>query len=232
MEKINTHKTIHDPLSMQYVTTYSSKVKRLTLRLSKDGSVHVSAPRWTPQFFIDRFVSASSAWIEKNRVRLANAVTLLSSREVLYLGTRFDIKLSTRQDATVKFLADICVVAPTILDAKHTKELLSKYLFAHACAYISDRTDTLARKMHVSYSSIAFRAQKTRWGSCTSAKKLTFNWRLIHATKEVIDYVIIHELAHTLQMNHGKKFWDIVEKYDPDFRLHKRYLQKIGGSEE
>ena len=83
------------------------------------------------------------------------------------------------------------------------------------------KTEYYARIMGVSYGRISIREQKTRWGSCSSQGNLNFNWRLIFAPENVLDYVVVHELAHRKEMNHSKAFYAIVESVLPDYRVRK-----------
>ena len=92
------------------------------------------------------------------------------------------------------------------------------------------KTAYYARIMGVSYGRIAIREQKTRWGSCSSKGNLNFNWRLILAPEEVLDYVVVHELAHRREMNHSKAFYAIVESVLPDYRQARRWLREHGYS--
>ncbi len=217
---------------MQYIVERVHGLRRLSLRVKKDGSVIVRSPRLVPEFVIARFVESSHEWIKQQQEKLALSPILLSARQVLYFGVTYTVKVSSKKDGTIRFVNDTCIVAPFSLTGVSVKNSLMTHIKHAARDYIVMRLPVLARRMDCTYTALRFGQQKTRWGSCSSRKSLQFNWRLAHAPKEVIDYVIIHELAHTKEMNHGKKFWELVEKYDPDFRLHKRYLQKIGGVEE
>ena len=87
-----------------------------------------------------------------------------------------------------------------------------------------------ARIMNVSYGRISIREQKTRWGSCSSKGNLNFNWRLILAPENVLDYVVVHELAHLREMNHSKAFYAIVESALPDYRGARKWLREHGDS--
>ncbi|HIX63053.1 MAG TPA: M48 family metallopeptidase [Candidatus Mediterraneibacter colneyensis] len=92
------------------------------------------------------------------------------------------------------------------------------------------KTAYYARIMKVSYGRISIREQKTRWGSCSSKGNLNFNWRLILAPEKVLDYVVVHELAHRREMNHSKAFYAIVESVLPDYRKAKKWLRDNGQS--
>lgn len=76
--------------------------------------------------------------------------------------------------------------------------------------------------------SIRIKDQKTRWGSCSSLHNLNFNWRLIMAPGEVLDYVVVHELCHLTHMNHSRDFWNMVEKVMPDYRVYRKWLKDNG----
>lgn len=92
-----------------------------------------------------------------------------------------------------------------------------------------ERTAYFAARMGVNYGRITIREQKTRWGSCSSAGNLNFNWRLVLMPPEILDYVVVHELAHRKEMNHSSKFWAIVEQEMPDYQERKQRLKELGG---
>lgn len=90
------------------------------------------------------------------------------------------------------------------------------------------KTEYYARIMGVTYGRISIREQKTRWGSCSSAGNLNYNWRLIFAPEKVVDYIVVHELAHRLEMNHSKAFYNIVESVLPDYQSAQQWLRENG----
>lgn len=94
--------------------------------------------------------------------------------------------------------------------------------------YFTQRTRYWAERMGVTFGRITIREQKTRWGSCSRQGNLNFNWRLILAPPPVIDYVIVHELAHRLHLNHSPAFWATVGRHLPDFARHRRWLKENG----
>ena len=89
-----------------------------------------------------------------------------------------------------------------------------------------ERTAYFAKRMGVDYGRITIREQKTRWGSCSSKGNLNFNWKLVLLDPELLDYVVVHELAHRREMNHSKNFWKIVEAELPDYRDRRRRLKE------
>ena len=109
------------------------------------------------------------------------------------------------------------------LDAAQEKELRER-----AKSVLAQRTAYFARQIGVTYGRITVRDQKTRWGSCSQTGNLNFNFRLILAPSEVLDYVVVHELCHRRQMNHSAQFWQEVAQVLPDYRERKAWLTENG----
>lgn len=93
---------------------------------------------------------------------------------------------------------------------------------------IGQKAKQYARQMQVTFNRITIRDQKTRWGSCSAKGNLNFNWRLILAPEEVLDYVVVHELAHRKEMNHSRRFWKQVEEVLPDYPVRRLWLKQNG----
>ena len=92
----------------------------------------------------------------------------------------------------------------------------------------TQKTAYYASIMHVSYGRISIREQKTRWGSCSSQGNLNYNWRLIFAPENVLDYIVVHELAHRKEMNHSAAFYNIVEEILPNYKSCQKWLRDNG----
>jgi predicted metal-dependent hydrolase len=103
---------------------------------------------------------------------------------------------------------------------------LEKLYRTEARRHFRDRIECFADRMNVDHGKLELRNQRTRWASCSPQKTLSFNWRLIMAPPEVIDYVVVHELAHLIEKNHTRRFWRIVSEYDPDYRDHSDWLDE------
>lgn len=96
-----------------------------------------------------------------------------------------------------------------------------------ALQVIPKRVAYYAARMGVTYGRITIREQKTRWGSCSSKGNLNFNWKLVLTEPELLDYVVVHELAHRIEMNHSADFWEIVEREMPDYKERRRRLKEF-----
>lgn len=112
---------------------------------------------------------------------------------------------------------------------KLTEEEL-KLLYRKAKVHIPERVRYYAGVMGVTYNRIAIRTQRTRWGSCSSKGNLNFNCLLMLMPQEVIDYIVVHELAHRREMNHSSRFYEIVREVLPDYKARERYLKNEGSA--
>lgn len=220
------------PMGISYTLKLSSRSRRLSIAVNTHGDVIVTAPRFVPKYKISEFVESARSWIEKQREVQQKKPSLISATHCLYFGKDYSVKVSKRMDGTVKVGKEVIIAAPLVTSHQSLVALISSWLKARSVEYVTKRVYELSEQMNLPFNGLAFKQQKTRWGSCSSKKNLNFNWKLIHAPTEVIDYVIIHELSHTKEMNHGKRFWDLVSSYDPDHALHRRWLQRYGSTED
>lgn len=102
--------------------------------------------------------------------------------------------------------------------------ILEEWYRQQAAVIFKQKADHVQEIMGVRYNTIFIRGQKTRWGSCSPAGNLTLNWKLLTAPEDIIDYVVVHELAHLKHMNHSKKFWDMVEHYCAGSKKYRKWL--------
>ena len=101
-------------------------------------------------------------------------------------------------------------------------------LASRALKWFPGRVAYYAPLVGVSYGRITVRNQKTRWGSCSAKKNLNFNWKLMLAPPDVLDYVVVHELCHLVHMDHSQAFWALVGSVLPDYRVRRRWLKEHG----
>lgn len=209
------------------------RAKRLILRVQADGSVMVTTPKDTAKKTIDKFVTKNQDWIAKQRTKLQQLPKPVTDTTVRLFGQTYQKKLlyAAGEPAGIQLKQNILILNTT---AKQTEwgsdadQLLCQFLKETAENYITSKTATLSKQMELDYNNITLREQKTRWGSCSSKGNLNFNWRLVHYDKDIINYVIIHELAHLKHLNHSTEFWGLVAKHDPDHQQHRRFLKKQG----
>lgn len=97
-----------------------------------------------------------------------------------------------------------------------------------AAQLLREKCRYFAPRMGVTYGTVTVREQRTRWGSCSARGNLSFNWKLASMPEEIVDYLVVHELAHRIEMNHSPAFWAVVEKQIPDYRERRAWLKKNG----
>lgn len=134
--------------------------------------------------------------------------------------------VENRTDWITKKLEEYEAAGPKVSDTLSESE--KKTYRSLARKQITSYVEYYAAQMNVSYGRIAIREQKTCWGSCSSKRNLNFNWKLILMPAEIMEYVVVHELAHLFEMNHSKAFWSIVERVLPDYRKRRTWLHKNG----
>lgn len=113
-------------------------------------------------------------------------------------------------------------------DPRPPGTILEGWYRERARQVLSDRVEHWVGQIGVRVRRIVVKDQKTLWGSCSHSGNLNFNWRLLMAPEGVLEYVVIHELCHLLEMNHSKRFWKLVSQWCPDHRVHRRWLREHG----
>lgn len=141
-----------------------------------------------------------------------------------YLGQSYEVVVEQRPSSSVVD-GEICLAEHHVEDTSIKRALETLYRRT-ARQRFERRADHFADEMGVEYDAIEIRNQRTRWGSCSTNGTLGLNWRLMMAPPEIIDYVIVHELAHLAEPNHGSEFWSLVAEYDSDYESHTEWLQK------
>ncbi|TKX51647.1 M48 family peptidase [Halorubrum sp. ASP121] len=106
------------------------------------------------------------------------------------------------------------------------KRVLENVYRREARDHFAERADYYAEQMGVEYEKIEIRNQRTKWGSCSTTGTISLNWRLMMAPPEVVDYVVVHELAHLREKNHDDEFWSLVAEYDPEYEAHAEWLNE------
>lgn len=151
-------------------------------------------------------------------------------KEFLYKGNK--LRLVVLKDRQYK-RGRVEKIKDTLIAAVPAKEtdigpLLTAWYRKEAKNIISIRARKYAQNMGQTFGEIHIRDQKSRWGSCSSAGNLNFNWRLVMTPEWIMDYVIVHELCHLTHMDHSARFWGLVERYMPDYRAAKQWLKEHG----
>ncbi len=204
--------------------------RRRTLSVSVDslGQVTVRAPLKYSEEKIAAFLLEKENWILKHKARMsASGIELpgknLDGYQLLLLGEKYCIVLD--EGKRVRFLKEQRKI---LLPKENAEERLRRFLKENAKRIFTEATRIRAEEMGVSYQSVTISSARTRWGSCTGDNRLRFSFRLLYAPKDVIDYVIVHELCHTLYHDHSAAFWAAVAGVLPDYKKKRKWLKDRG----
>jgi hypothetical protein len=193
-----------------------------------DGRVRVSQPAWLPFSAGAGFAHTKRDWIRAHRTHISKVFSdgqTIGKDHVLRISFG-DTKTSRIKggvvDVTLEYGKN--VLAPS--EQAYTARAVARALRNEAEKYLPGRTEELASRHNFSYKSISIKSLKRRWGSCNSKKELVFNLHLMSLPYDQIDYVILHELTHTLHMNHSADFWESMESVLPDAKDYARTVRK------
>lgn len=141
-----------------------------------------------------------------------------------FLGEDRTLIIEPRQSHAVT--EDSICLRQSAVDQSSVEQVLENFYRSRARSYFTTRADHYAERMGVTYRALELRNQRTRWGSCSTGGTLSLNWRLLMAPPGVIDYIVVHELAHLTEQNHGDEFWATVREYAPDYEEKAEWLEE------
>jgi len=221
-----------DGVAVKYVLKRSPVARLVWLRVTQNG-LTVTVPGNYPIKNLEQFLSSRSKWILKHlnkrykEVHAANQIPELFST-VKYLGVEHHVTRETDGKGHSIIRLELPESVQTMCTGGIPGSELKKWLIMQSAEVIQKTVVCFCRLMKADCNRIFIRDQKTRWGSCSNRKNLNFNWRLIMAPEEILDYVVIHEICHIKEMNHSEKFWKMVAEYCPDWKEKRNWLNKHG----
>jgi hypothetical protein len=207
----------------------SSRAKRLRLVSSLQG-VEAVAPVNYNMAELQEFIKSKKGWISKTsdyygKIR-QKAGHIESERDILYyLGKKFQFKVVKDRLHFTTVSENLRTITFHVGDRRRYKHHIQEWYRRQTGQIIAERLPPISQRLGLDYNKFSIKKQRSRWASCSKKKNLNFNLLLAAAPQQVIDYVIIHELAHLVVMDHSKKFWDLVATFDPDYRNHKVWLE-------
>jgi len=179
---------------------------------------------------IDRFVASKEKWIKSRLIRTQEQAVQRESFNIdygdmiLYRGKMYPIAQNAGNRAV--FIDETFYVPPG-LSPDEIKAACVKIYKKLAKLDINEKVQYFAGRLSVKPTAVKINSAKTRWGSCSAKKSLNFSWRLIMADDDVIDYVVVHELSHIIELNHSNRFWSIVSGILPDNKERQKRLKEL-----
>ena len=205
-----------------YKIAYSKKRKKTIGFKIKDGVLLITSPQRVSKSFLIELIEKRKYWaierIEKNKKK-----NLINDDKILFLGK--EINVNVEQNGLLKN-GGYCELKDNNLFVNISKDYTDTLLenviknwYKEKCLqFVKDRVLFFANKHNLSYGKITIKEQKTVWGTCNFKNDLTFNLKLMAFRPEVIDYLVVHELSHTIHKNHSKEYWKMVESILPNYK--------------
>ena len=172
------------------------------------------------------FVESKKSWIARTAQHYDKIRERTGHQDgaLYYLGNRYRYHIIKDRQQSATISEGMKVVTFHVTNKRSYRRNIKAWYREQTRTIIAERLPAIASRMGLQYNRVTIKSQRSRWGSCSKKRNLNFNLLLSAAPAEVIDYVIVHELAHITELNHSKRFWDIVASADPGFEKHKEWL--------
>jgi predicted metal-dependent hydrolase len=222
--------------TVPYALKQSERIRGIRMEIRLDSGLTVIVPKRFKQEQVQQILEQKAGWILKHLPAGKPVQMPLFSKEVdhgervPYMGQSLKLTISRDHAKTVAVeLKDHSLHVH--LNGRQTSvaALLEKWYRQQAELVFSQKADKFSEMMGLRYSSIIIRGQRTRWGSCSPGGSLSLNWKLMLAPETIVDYVIMHELAHIKHMNHSRRFWEFLARYCPDWQKYRNWLSTHEG---
>ena len=205
-----------------------SKRKTLSLQINQDAQLIIRAPQRLADKEIQAFITEKSQWIERKqqqvKSQLSEKYQFKEGEMFLYLGNNYPLTIA-RDGGALAFNGETFELG---VDCDEASTIFKEWYKQKFREIALPRIDYFANRHNLTFNDVRLKAQKTLWGSCSNNNNLNFNYLLIMAPMSVIDYVIVHELSHTVHKNHSSDFWGLVEAILPEYKLAKKWLKNNG----
>lgn len=221
---------IHDEEFGKITIRRSARATQVRLRVGPDGTLRASLPLYAPTFLVKRLLKSSRHELREllsqstPQVTYTDGMPIGKSHRLAVVATDDEFKVVRKgQTITVSLPHGHSLNEQAI--ARAVRDAIIAALRIEAKSYLPKRLSFLATKYNLRYQKVRFSHASGRWGSCSTNGTISLNIALMKLPFELIDYVIIHELAHTQHMNHSATFWQLVSQGDPEYTQHRRMLK-------
>lgn len=211
-----------------YQLIKSNRAKRPSIRISVQHGLQVVVPKRFNLKYIDRLLSQNQQWILNQLAKHpANIGVSTLPEYVALIGINEHWLINYQNVDDIKKLTtglSQVTIQCELNDQQQAMALLRPWLLKKAKRHFTIMLDQLSTELGLPYKKLSVRGQKTRWGSCSSAKNINLNFKLLFVAEDIIRYVMVHELCHTQFMDHSAQFWQLVAEHDINYIEHRRVL--------
>jgi hypothetical protein len=230
---LGTYKTTLDGQTVSYTVKRSSRAKHTRLEVRAGTGLTVVIPGSYKVNGIPDLLRKKERWILDKLAKYVKGHPITEGKEpksgdfIPYLGRRLKVVTRYNPDTAVSVRLEKKRLLVDLNSRNGRLNLVLEWWYRRqAEKLIKKRADELCAQLGVTYDRLTVRGARTRWGSCSQKGNINFNWKLMMVPEPVIDYVIIHELAHLKEMNHSKNFWKLVAEHYPRWRKHRKWLKE------
>jgi len=216
--------------TIEFKLQRSQKARNTYIAVERDNGVLVKAPGYISDKEIEALVRSKAKWIIKKLEEVGKKIDhgeILTGSRLFYMGKSYYVELIQEncQNVEVSFIhSKFKIYTPLEVSQIELNKAIDRFYLRKAeekiTKLVRKYSDTM--KLHPEY--IGFRKSKTKWGSCSERNRITFNPEVIKLSSSLIEYVVIHELAHIVYKNHSKNFWNLVKKYMSDYKSKEEML--------
>jgi predicted metal-dependent hydrolase len=212
----------------------SRKAKNIIIKITYDAKVLVTIPHGVANSFAEKFIADKKDWIYERLEKLSQerpVIKLENGAHLSCMGRTVELQIINTQIATIKVFIEPSKIL-VFINKNETKTALkaaiSKALKKEFKTQITKIIQAININKNFKYNRIAIKDNRSNWGSCSTKGNLNFNWRLIFAPLDIIEYVAVHELCHLTEHNHSAAYWSLVESICPDYRQKRNWLKLNG----
>lgn len=210
---------------------FSKKRKTVSIQVNPHG-IKVRSSYWLTKYEIKQFLLKNELWIKKKvneqKSKVKTKLDLIDNQEMLLGGKRFILKVTSDIIPKPKIENNHLYLSnhPDIVKSFGTpRKQIQIIVKEYAYNLLLEKTKSFSLIMSVNPISIKIKDYRSRWGSCSFKGDISYNWKIIFAPIEVIEYLIIHELSHLIFFNHSKEFWLKIEEFQPNFKNYRKWLK-------
>ncbi len=211
----------------------SGRAKRLSIQVAAHGDVEVVVPKNTSARRVSAFVESNRRWIDQTLAAFAKEYdpqefALPSRIELVAIGESYDVSYRQTQspDVSYKCYGSHLVLSGNVSASDLCRQQLKNWLRQRGKATLAPWLAKVSSETGLDYKRAQVRGQRTRWGSCSIRGTISLNWGLLFISPKLVRYLFVHELCHTVHLNHSKRFWALVRQFDPEFKAHDRLLDE------
>jgi predicted metal-dependent hydrolase len=218
-----------------YQVRVSTRAKMVRLTISREKGLMVTIPRGFRVDLLPDILAQKQDWIDKTIQKINQTPAapkppaLPSQMDLQSVREKWSIVYRTKEGRNAslqQYASHVLVVEGRLTNKSAIRRLLKEWLHQQAERILPDWLERVSYKTGLKYTDISIRDQKTRWGSCSAQKSISLNQKLVLLPSELVDYILVHELCHTVQMSHSRKFWVLVEQVMPDYKQRRKLLRE------